>query len=114
MDELRLTQLEQTLYSSLEDAVDEMREAGMELARNESEYQKLKGQKMAELRGNGVPVTAAKEILGGINEVCMARLERDMAEVRYKTAHELINVLKLKYRFVMEQIQREWTRPSNR
>jgi len=114
LDELDLFQQEKVVYQSLEDAVNEMSEAGMQLASDNAEYYKLKAQSMAMLRGNGVPVTAARETIKGDGAVNDALLMRDMSEVRYKSAYELINVLKLKYRFVTEQIQREWTRPSNR
>ena len=114
LDELSLFQQEKAIYQDLEDAVNEMSEAGMQLASDNAGYYRLKAQSMARLRADGVPVTAARETLKGDADVNDALLMRDMAEVRYKSAYELINVLKLKYRFVTEQIQREWTRPSNR
>lgn len=92
--------------------IDRLRDAGMQLARNEAEYKKALAKFIAMRRAENVPVTIIGDLARGNEEIANLRMQRDMSDVLYKVAQERINAIKLELRILQNQWEREWTRPE--
>ncbi len=112
-DGLAFTRELSRLISESESAVDEMREAGAELAAAEMKYRIALAAEAHYERGCGIPVSMMRDTLRGAEEVSDALFRRDLARTNYEAAQEKVNVKKLGAKLVGEQINRELGRPSN-
>ncbi len=101
------------LISESETAVDEMREAGRELAMAEREYRIALRVETFDERAKGVPVSMMRDTVRGSDMVADRLMRRDIARTSYEAAQEKVNVKKLGAKLVGEQINRELWRPSN-
>ncbi len=112
-DGLTFTRELSRLISESEKAVDEMREAGAELASAEMKYRIALAAEIHYERRQGYAVSMIRETARGAKEVAEAMLRRDVARTNYEAAQENVNVKKLCAKLVGEQINRELGRPSN-
>lgn len=94
------------LLEALRDAVPELRQLGIDLAKKEAEYKVVLMQMSLRLRDQGMPATLINQVVYGY--VADERQKRDVAEVMYKTQQEAINGMKLRAKLMDEQIKREW------
>lgn len=83
---------------------------GREYAQAESDYRQALAKKMLSERDKGTPVSIIPDICRGDAEVAAKKMQRDIAEVVYKSAMEACNVYKLQIRVLENQIEREWNR----
>lgn len=81
---------------------------GQDAARAERNYKVLLAQESLKLHGEGMPVGLIDKVIYGVESVADARMERDIAEARYKACQEAINSLKIQLRMIDNQIDREW------
>lgn len=88
--------------------LDNMRKAGIQLAENEAAYRKALRLEILMERSLGTPVTVTSDICRGKDEIADLRQARDCAEAVYKASQEAINVYKLEYRTLDNEIQRIW------
>lgn len=101
------------LNDQLEEKVDEMRQAGRDMAQAEHNYRVELAKLIWKLRAQGVPVTIVNDLARGDEKVALLKLKRDASETDWKTAIEVVNTTKIKVRVIAEQIGREWGRPAN-
>ena len=92
--------------------IDGLKNAGMQLARNENQYRKELARFIVSARAEGMPVTVIGDMARGQPEIAELRMRRDMSEVLYKACQEKINAIKLELRIVQSQYEREWSRPE--
>ena len=100
-------QITEKMRLSLE-AVKAMERYGKQAAEAEKDYQVIHSQKTLLLKESGLPATLIPLIVKGDPEVAEARQKRDIADVMYKTAQELVNVRKIETKILNEQMSREW------
>ena len=79
---------------------------GREYAVKERDYKVALMQAALKLRSEDMPVTLIDKVVYG--KVANERLERDTAEILWKTAQENVNAIKLQIRILDNQIAREW------
>lgn len=94
------------------DEIDRMRDAGMQLARNEAEYRKALAKFIALRRADGVPVTIIGDLARGDDDIALLRMQRDMSQVLYDVSREKINAVKKELGILQGQWEREWSRPE--
>jgi hypothetical protein len=94
--------------NTMEMAIRELKERGKTLAKAEYDYQTTAAEKVLVLRTESIPVTIIDKLVKGDTNVATMRMQRDIAEVLYKSCLEGINVYKLKLRILENQYQREW------
>lgn len=90
----------------LTEAVRLMAKYGREYAQAEHDYKVALAQEAIKLRTDGMAVTMIPLVIYG--NVAKERLQRDTAEVMWRTAQENVNSIKLKLRLLDAQIGREW------
>ena len=90
------------------EAVKAMKKYGEKAAQTERDYHVIKAKKALELKDTGMPATLINLVVVGDPEVAEAKFQRDVAEVMYKTAQELVNVRKIETKCENEQLAREW------
>lgn len=95
------------LQQQLVQGVRLMADYGRKFAQAEHDYKIALAKKSLELRDEGMAVTLVDKVVYG--KVAKERLERDIAEVMYKTSMENINATKLRLRLVQAQIEKEWS-----
>jgi hypothetical protein len=88
-------------------------DTGRKYAQAEHDYKVHTSKRILLRREEGMAATIMKDIVMGEAETAKLRLERDIAEVMYKTALESINAEKLVIRVLDEQLDREWNRSGN-
>lgn len=81
---------------------------GRDAAEAERKYKIILAQESLRLHGEGMAIGLIDKVVYGLENVADARLERDIAEARYKACQEAINSLKIQIRIVDNQIGREW------
>lgn len=108
MDGLLLYERRDELDRELGKALADWRKSGYDLARAEQEYRVAKGKRIAQMTADGVRVTVIADLVKSDPEVSELMLVRDMKMVDYKVSPEVVNVLKLRFRSVEEQIKREY------
>ena len=81
---------------------------GQDYAKAEYDYRVALAEKILQERANGMPVTIIGDICRGDKKVAKLKMERDIAEVVYKSAGEAINNFKLQIRVIDAQISREY------
>ena len=94
------------LLEAIRDAVPELRQLGIDMAKKEAEYKVALMQMSLHLRDQGMPATLINQVVYG--HVADERQQRDVAEVLYKTQQEAINGMKLRAKILEAQIEREW------
>lgn len=96
------------LDQKLSTSVKLMQDYGLKLAQAEHDYKIETAKTALELKEKGTPATMLPLIIYGTGAVPKLRLQRDTAEVMYKTAQENIQAMKLRLRLIEAQIEREW------
>lgn len=96
------------LDKKLSTSVRLMQDYGLKLAEAEHDYKVELAKTALELKEKGTAVTMLPLVIYGTGAVPKLRLQRDTAEVMYKTAQENIQAMKLRLRLVEAQIEREW------
>lgn len=94
----------------LDKAVTQLGIRGRNYAQAEHDYKVALSKRILEHRAEGMPVTIISDVCRGEPEIARLRLERDIAEVVYKSALEAINSYKLQIRILDAQVEREWGR----
>lgn len=95
---------------ALDKSIDEMGEAGIDLANKEADYQTLAAQKALIEKDSGTPITFISTFIKGDKEIAERRRLRDIAESKYKVCQEKVNSLKIELRIIDAQAGREWSR----
>ena len=101
------------LNDELLDLVNEWEQKGIELAEADNKYHITKTQKGLIEKAEGIPVSFINEFIRGYEDVAERRLERDIAEAKYKAVGEKINVIKKRLASAEEQAKREYSIRSN-
>ena len=96
------------LEQKLSKSVKLMQRYGIEFAQAEHDYKIELAKTALDLKDKGTAVTMLPLVIYGTGAVPKLRLQRDTAEVMYKTAQENIQSMKLRLRLVEAQIEREW------
>ena len=81
---------------------------GRAAAQADHDYRVALNQKILTERDKGTPGTIMSDVCRGDQEIAKLRLERDIADVVYKSAIEAINCYKLQIKVLENQIDREW------
>ena len=89
-------------------AIQIMKKRGIDLAEREAEYKKALAKMILLEREKGIPVTIINDICRGDPKIAQVRLERDIAEVLYKTAHEKVLAVKVELHILENQFEMEW------
>lgn len=92
----------------LDKAVQQLGIRGRAFAQAEHDYRVALSKRILEQRAEGVPVTVISDICRGDPAIAKLRMEKDIAEVTYKSAMEAIQSYKLQIRILDAQIDREW------
>lgn len=98
----------QKKQAMLDKAIQELATNGYDLAKKESLYKIAINKKALELKAEGVAVTLIQLIIYGYEDISNLRLERDIAETKYNSNKEYLNVLKLQLRILMNQYDKEY------
>jgi hypothetical protein len=102
MDEyLKFKQTREELITT----VNEMKDAGLALARAENDYRKELSKKILLLRTDNVAWTACYDIAKGSDEVADYLFKRDIAEVVYNSLQEKVNVLKIEVKIQENELK---------
>ena len=94
--------------SIMEQALKELGKRGKVYAQAEMDYKIAMRTEILKLRDEGKPATLVLQLCYGTPTIAKLRLDRDIAEVMYKSALEAINVKKLKVRIMENQYDKEW------
>lgn len=108
MDGVKAINTLNDLSFELNKTIDELEELGIKEAHAERLYKLELRQQALMLKEKEMPVTLIDKVVYGLPTVADRRLERDIAEVKYKVAQEKINSVKLQMRILDNQISREW------
>jgi len=81
---------------------------GQDYAKAEHDYRVGLAEKILAEREKGTPVTIMGDICRGDRNIAKLKMERDIAEVVYKSAGEAINNYKIQIRILDNAIEREW------
>ena len=98
-----------SLSKELSESITMMGKYGADYAKKECDYKVELAQAALKLRDDGMAVTMINTVIHGTGKVPKLRMERDIAEVMYKTAIEKIQSVKLQLKLVEAQIDREWS-----
>lgn len=104
-----LFQQRDNLSRELSESIELMGQYGVKYARAEADYKVALAQTALKLKAEGMAVTMINTVIHGTGEVPKLRMERDIAEVMYKTSQEKIQSVKLQLRLVEAQVEREWS-----
>ena len=96
------------LSRELAASIDVMANNGCRYAKAEAEYKIELAKTALSLKEQGMAVTMINTVIHGTGGVPKLRMERDIAEVMYKTSQEKIQSVKLQLRIIEAQIEREW------
>jgi len=94
--------------SYLSACIDRLRERGKDYGAAERDYKMALSKRILQLRDQKIPVTIISDICRGEADIARLRFKRDVAEVQYKAAQEVINSTKLEIRIIENQIGREY------
>ena len=92
----------------METALKELGKRGKALAVAEQDYKIALATEMLKLKEQGEKATIMKDICYGTPHIAKLRLQRDIAEVMYKSASEAIQVKKYKVKIMENQYDKEW------
>ena len=95
---------------ALDNAIADLRNYGIELAKKEKEYKITLAKTCLTMKSMNYAVGLIDKTCYGDEEVANARFQRDTAEVWYKACQEEINSLKLQIRLIENQLSREYGR----
>lgn len=113
MDGLDLLAQKDSLVNLLNDTIDRAEIKGIEMVHARNEYDiTAKKRALAELAA-GSKATFITQFIDGYDDVSEKKLQKEIAEVEYKTLNEKINAVKLQLRIVDAQATREWSRYSD-
>ena len=87
----------------METALKELGKRGKSLAVAEQDYKIALATEMLKLKEQGEKATIMKDICYGTPHIAKLRLQRDIAEVMYKSASEAIQVKKYKVKIMENQ-----------
>lgn len=110
MESIKLVNILNDLSQSLTSEINALEGQGVKCAKTEAEYKKTLRVEALKLKSQDMAVTLIDKVVYGVDEVAMKRLERDIAESKYKAMQERINGIKLQMRILENQIEREWGR----
>lgn len=96
------------LARELSESIKLMATYGTKYAEAEADYKVELAKTALKLRDDGMAVTMISTVIHGTGKVPKLRMNRDIAEVMYKTAQENIQSVKLQLKLVEAQIEREW------
>ena len=97
------------LNDELLELVEDMEAKGIALAYAELKYNITKTNRGLVEKSEGIPVSFIGEFIRGYEDVANTRLERDIAEAKYKASAEKINVIKKRLASYEEQAKREYS-----
>lgn len=109
MNGLELFTQRDGLSKELSESINMMGHYGTKYAKAEAEYKIELAKTALKLKDDGMAVTMINTVIHGTGKVPNLRMERDIAEVMYKTAQEKIQSVKLQLRIIEAQIEREWS-----
>jgi len=92
----------------MEIALKQLGERGKTLAIAEQDYKIALASEMLRLKEKGEKATIMKDLCYGTPHIAKLRLDRDIAEVMYKSASEAIQVKKYKVKIMENQYDKEW------
>ena len=96
------------MSKNLSSAVKALQKAGVNKATAENKYRIELSKQILIYRDKSMPVTIIGDVVRGLHDIAMLRLERDIADINYQVALEYINSTKLQLRLLENQISREW------
>ena len=96
------------LQKELSAAVHQMAKYGNDLAAAEANYKVSLAQTALKLKDDGMAATMINLVVYGTDEVPKKRLQRDIAEVMYRSSQENIQSLKLQLRLAEAELERTW------
>lgn len=102
-----ITQVQDKM-AQLDTAIAEARESGKRAAANERDYQRAKNLRMAELKAEGYAVSYITACIKGDASVNDKLFQRDLAQTMHESDRDLVNVLKLEIRVLVNQTQRDY------
>ena len=97
-----------SLSRELSESINLMQQYGTDYAQKDSRYQITLAETATRMKADGETATMISLTIRGTDKVPKMRMDRDIAEVMYKTAQEKIQVVKLQLKLVEAQIEREW------
>lgn len=89
-------------------ALKQLSKRGRAQAQAEYDYRVALQKKILQERDKGTPVTIISDICRGTPDVARLKMERDIAEVVYKSAQEAINAYKIQIKVLENTIDREY------
>lgn len=92
----------------LDKALTSFGKRGKALAEADKEYRIELSKMLLVKRDEGIPVSVLTKICEGLPEIAELRFQRDVADVQYSSAKEMINALKVQIKVLEEAIEREW------
>lgn len=93
---------------TLSESITAMANYGNKYAKAEADYKVELAKTALRLKEEGMTATMINMVIHGTGNVPKLRMDRDIAEVMYKTAQEKIQSVKLQLRLLEGQIEREW------
>jgi len=96
----------------LNTALNSYRKRGEDFARARNKYAIALRKEMLILRDKGMPATILSEVCKGDEKIAELRLQRDIADAKYKSAKEMINGCKLEIKILESQIKTDWSNPN--
>ena len=75
----------------------------------EKNYRQALSKKILSLRAEGLPATLIQDVARGCDEVVELRLKRDIAQSLAESNQEAINVKKIEFKALVDQMNREWS-----
>lgn len=103
------------LYTELQSKVEMLDKAltafgkrGKAFAEADMEHRMELSKSILVQREEGIPVSVISKVCEGLPEIAKLRFKRDVAEVQYSSAKEMINALKLEIKVIEEAIERDY------
>ena len=92
----------------LDNAITQMRIAGIDYAKAHTKYRMELAKELLKLKAEGYAITLAGDIARGKQEIAELKEKEVTSEVIYKTTMESINALKLQIKNLQNHIDKEW------
>ena len=92
----------------MESALKQLGVRGNAFATAERDYKIALAKQILLFKAEGKPATLILNLCYGTNEIANLRMNRDIAEVMLKSAHEAINVKKIKIRVMSNEYDKVW------
>ena len=97
----------------MESALKQLGKRGETFACAERDYKMALAKQILIYKSEGKPATLILNLCYGTQEIANLRMDRDIAEVMLKSAHEAINVKKIKIKVMSNQYDKEWGNAKN-